>query len=130
MRDAITIALMLIGAVFILVAGVGIVRLPDFYMRISATTKAATFGVGSLLLAAALHFDDLAIASRAISVVVFVLCTAPVAAHMIGRAAYRAGVPLWEGTVCDELRDQGAGEPRPPDEEASPARPPGEPPPP
>ena len=115
MRDAATIALMTIGAVLMLVAGVGIVRLPDLYMRMSATTKAATLGVACLLSAAALHFDDLEVTSRAAAVVLFTLSTAPVAAHMIGRAAYRAGVPLWERTVCDELKEHGSGEATPPD---------------
>jgi multicomponent Na+:H+ antiporter subunit G len=116
MRDASTIVLMTIGAVLMLVAGVGIVRLPDLYLRMSATTKAATLGVACLLSAAALHFDDLEITSRAAAVVLFILSTAPVAAHMIGRAAYRAGVPLWERTVCDELREQGSGEAAPPEQ--------------
>lgn len=129
MKDASTMALMTIGAVFMLVAGVGIVRLPDVYMRMSATAKAATLGAACLLSAAAIHFDDLVIASRAVAVVVFVLSTAPVAAQVIGRAAYRAGVPLWEGTVCDELRGQGNGEPGARDKEADPARAPDDPPP-
>lgn len=127
MNDAITMVLMAIGAVFILVAGVGIVRLPDVYIRMSATTKAATLGVGSLLLAAALHFDDLVIASRAVAVIVFILSTAPVAAHMIGRAGYRAGVPLWEGSVRDELREHLAHDASPPEGTDDPARAPEEP---
>lgn len=123
MSAAITMALMLIGAAFIFVAGVGVVRMPDVYMRMSATSKAATLGVGSIAAGAAVHFDDVAVTSRVVAIIAFVLLTAPVAAHMIGRAAYFAGVPLWSGTVRDELRDRhgrdagGAGEPPRPDEE-------------
>jgi multicomponent Na+:H+ antiporter subunit G len=106
-RDAITVILMAVGALFVFVAGIGVLRLPDLYMRMSATTKAATLGVGCLVAAAAVHFDDLAIASRAAMVVLFLLSTAPIAAHMIGRAAYFAGVPLWPRTVRDELRERG-----------------------
>lgn len=104
MREVVSAVLVLIGAVFMFVAGVGIVRMPDLYIRMSATTKVATLGVGSTLLAAAVYFNELGIAARALATIAFVFLTAPVAAHMIGRAAYFTGVPLWEGTVLDELR--------------------------
>ncbi len=94
------------GTAFMLVAAVGLVRLPDLYMRLSACTKAATLGVGSLLIAAALWFDDFGVTCRALAAMLFIFITAPVAGHMIGRAAYISGVPLWESTVIDELRDQ------------------------
>lgn len=123
MRDAVTIALMTLGAVFTFIGAVGMLRLPDLYMRMSASAKAATLGVGSLMAAAAVHFDELAVASRAAAVIVFVLSTTPVAAHIIGRAAYFAGVPLWKRTVCDELRGRHDTEASP---EASPEQgPPG-----
>jgi multicomponent Na+:H+ antiporter subunit G len=96
--------LLVIGTIFMVVAGVGIVRMPDLYLRMSATSKAATLGVGLVLLAVAVHFHDFGVTSRALATIIFLLFTAPVAAHIIGRAAYIAGVPLWEGTVCDELR--------------------------
>lgn len=104
MGTVISAILMVVGAVFMLLAAVGILRMPDLFLRMSATTKAATLGVSSMLLAAAVHFGELGITSRALATIVFVLLTAPVAAHMIGRAAYLVGVPLWEGTVVDELR--------------------------
>jgi multicomponent Na+:H+ antiporter subunit G len=110
MREIAIAALTLVGAVFMLVAGVGIVRMPDLYNRMSATTKVATLGVGSTLLAVAIYFNDLGITSRAVATIAFVLLTAPIAAHMIGRAAYFTGVPLWKGTVLDEL--QGHYDPR------------------
>ncbi|HEY8943471.1 MAG TPA: monovalent cation/H(+) antiporter subunit G [Polyangiaceae bacterium] len=87
-----------------LLAGLGVVRMPDVLLRMSATTKAATLGAGCMLGAAALHFEDMGITTRAVAAIVFLLATAPVAAHMIGRAAYFARVPLWEGTWKDELR--------------------------
>ncbi|WP_420642691.1 monovalent cation/H(+) antiporter subunit G [Candidatus Leptofilum sp.] len=95
--------LMLLGVFLIVVAGIGLVRLPDLYLRMSAATKAATLGLGLILLGAVTFFGELGVASRAIATIVFVLLTAPVSAHMIGRAAYTNGVPLWEGTKLDEL---------------------------
>lgn len=94
------------GAAFMLVAAVGILRLPDFYTRMHAITKAGTLGVGLILLALAVHFAHLSAVSRAIAVFAFVLLTAPVSAHMIGRAGYLDQVPLWGGTLVDRLRDR------------------------
>lgn len=96
--------LMVIGTLVMLMAGIGIVRLPDVLTRASATSKAATLGAGCLLLAVAVFFDDLSITTRALTTIAFIFLTAPVAAHMIGRAAYFIGVPLFRNTIIDELR--------------------------
>lgn len=103
MADLISLILMIIGAVFMLLAAIGVVRMPDLYLRMSATSKAATLGVICVMLAAALHFNDFAITARIIAIIVFLILTAPVAAHKIGRAAYFAGPGLWLGTRRDEL---------------------------
>jgi multicomponent Na+:H+ antiporter subunit G len=97
-------ALLLLGAAFMALAAVGLVRLPDVYMRMSAASKAATLGASLVLLGAALHFGTAAAAGRAVVIVAFLFLTAPVAAHAIGRAGYRRGSPLWKGTIADELR--------------------------
>ena len=96
--------LLCIGTFFMIVAAVGIVRMPDLFMRMSASTKASTLGILFIFAATAVHFHELGITSRIAATVVFVLLTAPVAAHKIGRAAYLEGVPLWQGTRYDELR--------------------------
>ena len=101
---SITAILSLAGAAFLTLASVGIIRLPDIYCRGSATTKAATLGVGFMLAATAAHFGDLQVTTRAIATAAFLLLTAPVAAHMIARAAYFRGTELWPGTVKDELK--------------------------
>lgn len=106
MNERICATLLIVGASFMLLAGLGIIRLPDLFMRLQAATKASTLGVGCMLLAAAIHFQDLAVTTRAVLVIAFFFLTAPVGAHMIARAAYAVGVPLWEGTMVDELRDQ------------------------
>jgi multicomponent Na+:H+ antiporter subunit G len=96
--------LMLTGGFFMLLAGLGVIRMPDVLLRMSATTKAATLGAGCMLAAAALYFDEMGVTTRALATIVFLVATAPVAAHTIGRAAYFARVPLWEGMTVDELR--------------------------
>ena len=103
-KENITSLLMLSGAIFALLSALGILRFPDLFSRMQAATKGSAFGVTCLLLAVAVHFAELGIATRAIVTIFFVLLTAPVAAHMIGRAAYFVGVPLWSGTITDELK--------------------------
>jgi len=94
----------LVGAVFALAAGVGVLRMPDVYVRMHAATKAGTLGSGMMLLGVALHSGESDIVLRALAAVVFLIATAPVAAHLLGRAAYISGVPLWRGTQLDALK--------------------------
>lgn len=103
MSAAIVALLLLLGASLVLVACLGLLRLPDLYTRMHASTKPATLGVSLIVAALAVHSGELGIAVRAFLVVLFLLLTAPVAAHRLGRAAYRAGVPPWSGTVRDDL---------------------------
>jgi multicomponent Na+:H+ antiporter subunit G len=86
------------------IAGLGIVRMPDIFMRMSCSTKAATIGVGTLLLALAVFFADFGVAARALATLGFILLTAPVSSHRIGRIAYLVGVPLWHKTIKDEMK--------------------------
>jgi len=111
MTDILTSLLVVLGAFFAFAAALGVLRLPDVLIRMHASTKAGTLGCGLILVAVAVHFSETGITARAVAAVVFLMLTAPVAAHMIGRAAYRTGVPLWKGTKVDELRQNGAGRP-------------------
>jgi len=100
-------ALILVGAAFTLVAAVGVIRLPDFYSRMHAASKAGTVGSGVLLIALALYIGDASVALRALAGVVFFLLTAPISAHLLSRAARLDGLPLWSGSVIDEMRIDG-----------------------
>jgi multicomponent Na+:H+ antiporter subunit G len=100
--EILTAGILIGGAAFAALAGLGVVRFPDLYIRMHAATKAGTLGAGLVLLAVAIHFGSAGVTLRVVAAMVFLLVTAPVAAHMIGRAAYRSGVPLWEKSVIDE----------------------------
>ncbi len=106
MKEWLTAILMLLGAAFMLLAAIGITRMPDVYTRMQPATKAATLGAGCMLLAVAVHFSEVGVTMRALAGIAFVVLTAPVAAHMIGRAAYLLGLPMWEGTHVDELENR------------------------
>lgn len=104
MSDWIIGILATFGAIFILLAAVGIVRMPDLYLRISVTTKAATLGIGLILACAAIYFNEMAITSRVLAIILFMLLTAPVGAHLLGRASYFIGIPMWKKSVMDKLK--------------------------
>ncbi|MCF4100463.1 monovalent cation/H(+) antiporter subunit G [Gillisia sp. M10.2A] len=103
MTDLIVGILAFFGTIFIFLAAVGLLRMPDTYLRISVTTKAATLGIGLLLVAAAVYFKDLSITTRVMAILLFILLTAPVSAHLIGRTSYFSGIRLWKGSVMDDL---------------------------
>lgn len=101
--DLVIAAFLIGGGLFCAVAGLGVLRLQDVIQRCHAATKAGTLGVALVVIAVALYFAEVDVTTRAIAIFAFLLLTAPVGAHMIGRAAYRTGVPLWEKTELDEL---------------------------
>lgn len=95
--------LMIAGSVWVLIAALGIVRMPDFFTRVQVVTKATTFGLGMIMLATALNFGWSGESARSLLAVAFIFLTSPVAAHMLSRTAYkRREVDLWEGTEKDE----------------------------
>jgi multicomponent Na+:H+ antiporter subunit G len=94
--------LFIAGATLGLLAGVGVLRMPDVFTRMQASTKASTLGLGCLLAGVALRNPELSFVVRAASIGAFMLLTTAVAAHVIARAAARSGAPMWEGTIADE----------------------------
>ncbi|WP_407356168.1 monovalent cation/H(+) antiporter subunit G [Methanolobus sp. WCC5] len=95
-------AFFLTGILFVFVGMVGLLRLPDVYNRLHATTKIATLGTFGVMIAIAINTGFSGIGLKAITVGIFLLLTAPVSAHMIARAAHRHGIRLWEGSITDE----------------------------
>lgn len=86
--------LLIIGAFVTLSASIGIIRFPDIFTRLHAATKASTLGVSSIILAAFLYLlvkEDI-VSGKLLIGILFVLITAPVSSHMIGRAAHLSGV--------------------------------------
>lgn len=103
MIHVIVVLLLAIGTAFTLIAAIGVVRMPDVYMRLQVSTKGATLGVGSLMLAVPIFLGDVEIGVRSLLIVIFIFLTTPISGHMIARAAYIVGVPLSPDAVTDEL---------------------------
>jgi len=108
--DVISAALLLAGSSLALIAALGLVRLPDVFSRMHAATKPSTLGILLLVVGAAMQLDNRSNQVKLLLVAVLQFITAPVAAHMIGRAAYRSGVNL-ERLVVDELAASGEDAP-------------------
>lgn len=99
--------LIALGVVLTLLAAVGILRLPDLLIRMNAATKAASLGVACVLAGVAFLDPSVEAAVKVTLAIVLQFATAPIAGHVIGRAAYNSGTPLWGGTLYDEMADSG-----------------------
>jgi multicomponent Na+:H+ antiporter subunit G len=104
-RDVLSSVLLVGGVTFTLLAGVGLQQFEDVFARIHAATKAITLGLLLILAGTALQVEARGDVAKLGLVAILQFLTAPVAAHMVGRAAYRAGTELAPSTVVDELAE-------------------------
>jgi multicomponent Na+:H+ antiporter subunit G len=101
--DRLTAILLLLGAYFSLVAGIGILRFPDTLTRVHAGTKPQVFGLACILTAVILSTRNWSAIAIMLLILLFQMLTTPAAAHMIGRAAYRRQRPDDDRLFVDEL---------------------------
>jgi multicomponent Na+:H+ antiporter subunit G len=99
-----------IGMAFDLFGCLGLVRLPDVYCRLQAATKCVTLGTCSILFGSFLIVGFTAAGMKSLLCIIFVILTAPVAAHAIARGAHRAGVKLWKDSIVDKYAEDKEGE--------------------
>lgn len=102
MIDIIGMIFVAIGLLFDLFGCLGLLRLPDIYNRLQAATKCVTFGTCSILFGTFLMLGPTAGGIKSLLCIVFLVLTAPVSAHAIARGAHKAGIKLWEKSVCDK----------------------------
>lgn len=88
-----------------LLASIGIVRFPDLFSRMHAATKSGSFGMVLIMIAVCIDFAEVWVIVESVMIITFIFVTSPVAFHLIGRASYFMKIPMWEGTITDELRD-------------------------
>lgn len=97
--------LVIIGASFVFLAALGVLRFPDLFTRCHASSKASTIGKIFPFLAIALYFGDWSSSLKALLVIVFFFFTIPVGTHLIARAGYIRGAKKWKNTVLDEYEN-------------------------
>jgi multicomponent Na+:H+ antiporter subunit G len=103
MVEWVTAVLVLTGVGLMLVAGIGLLRLPDVLCRGHAIAKAVSLGIALILLGTWVRLADEGVGVKLAVAIVFQLATIPVASHLISRAAYRAGTPLWRERPVDRV---------------------------
>jgi multicomponent Na+:H+ antiporter subunit G len=81
-----TMVLFILGAFFVLVSAIGLLRFPDLYTRMHATTKATSFGLLLMILATAIYFNTGMVWLKAVLVIIFIYLTAPLASHSIAQS--------------------------------------------
>lgn len=92
-----------LGCLLVLLASVGLLRMPDVYMRMQVASKASTLGAALVLAGAAMGLGDAPAVVRAVVAILFLCITMPVAAHLLGRAAVRKGVAFSDETKIIDL---------------------------
>ncbi len=102
------LTLIVIGVLFDLSGCVGLVRLPDVYNRIQASTKCVVLGTTLILLGSVVWLGSLAALVKGLACILFILITSSTAAHALARAAHRSGVDLWSGSVVDRYAEDQA----------------------
>ncbi len=102
MSNIIGYIFIIVGILFDIFGCIGLVRFPDVYNRLQASTKCVTLGTILLLVGVAFISGVGSISSKAIVCAVFILITSPTAAHAIAKGAYASGVKLWENSVVDK----------------------------
>ena len=105
--DALAAVFLLAGLFFMFVGALGIVRLPDTFLRLHAASKCSTLGLIGLLLAAVFHLGTGDIAAKSLATLVFAFVATPVGSHLLAKAALRAGTPTWDRTLGDEHAEDG-----------------------
>jgi multicomponent Na+:H+ antiporter subunit G len=96
-----------IGLAFDIFGCIGLLRLPDVYNRLQATTKCVTLGTCSILIGTFVFKGFCATGVKAILTAIFLILTSPAAAHALARGAHKSGVRLWEKSVCDKYSSEG-----------------------
>ncbi len=111
--DIVVLLFFLTGMFFFMIGVLGLLRLPDVYLRMHATTKCDTLGASAILMGLAIYslatgqasygsLGSVFTAAKMVIIIIFIFWANPTAAHAIAKAAYLSGVELYEGTVFDQ----------------------------
>jgi len=103
--EIVGLALIVIGVLFDISGCVGLVRLPDVYNRIQASTKCVVLGTALILLGAVIWLGSIPAILKGLICILFILITSSAAAHALARAAHQSGVPLDSRSVIDRYAE-------------------------
>lgn len=103
MIEWIVFIFLIMGALFILISAIGIIRLPDLFMRMHATTKTNSIGISLILIGTMMAFPQVTNILKGLMIIIFIYLTSPLGAHMIGKAGLITKVKKWERNVRDDF---------------------------
>jgi multicomponent Na+:H+ antiporter subunit G len=107
MSDLVGTLLLVVGLAFNILGCVGLIRLPDVYNRLQASTKCVTLGACLLLVGIAVLSGAAPTVIKCLVCAAFILVTSPTAAHALARGAHASGVKLWEKSLVDRYQEDG-----------------------
>ena len=110
MSELIGMVFVVIGIAFDIFGCIGLIRLPEVYNRLQASTKCVTLGTCSIMFGVFVVLGPTASGIKALLCIIFLILTSPVSAHAIARAAHRSGIKLWKGSVVDRYAEDSEGE--------------------
>ncbi|MGO2012513.1 MAG: Na+/H+ antiporter subunit G [Pseudoalteromonas sp.] len=99
---------LLIGGTFILIGSIGLIKMPDFFMRLHGPTKATTLGMASVLIAAMVYFSNSqdGVSVKEVLISIFLLITAPISGYMLIKSAIHHKLKAKDGTKgLDKIKD-------------------------
>jgi multicomponent Na+:H+ antiporter subunit G len=105
-REVVSVFLMGVGCFFILVASVGLLRLPDFFTRIHPAGKADTLGQALVLMGLIVHNGVDFVSVKLLLIITFIFISNPTATHLLAKAAFVAGVKPWRRSSQDQAAPQ------------------------
>ncbi|MHB9288715.1 monovalent cation/H(+) antiporter subunit G [Halobacteriales archaeon Cl-PHB] len=100
------VGLVVVGCFFLTVGTIGLLRFPNVYNRMHATSKPSTLGTAAIFFASFVAFGPGGYGLPSLVGIVFLFLTVPTGAHMISRAAQRIGVPFLEGVTWPKAPDE------------------------
>ncbi|PKM79241.1 MAG: cation:proton antiporter [Firmicutes bacterium HGW-Firmicutes-13] len=105
--EIIAFIILLCGLFFFMVGVLGLLRLPDVYTRLHATTKCDTLGIGLILFSLILYQGFTAASVKLAIIIIFIWLSNPTAAHAIAKAAYSVDIPMVSGsTYVDQTKEE------------------------
>ena len=105
MRDVATVVLLGSGLSFMLIGAWGVVRLPDTYHRLHASSKCSTLGLFGMLAGAVVYIGTADALIKAALTLLFAVVATPVGSHILAKAAHNTRLRQWPHTLSDELAD-------------------------
>lgn len=104
MTEWLAFAAFIAGALFILISAIGLLRLPDLFMRMHASTKTTSMGFTLILIGVIVAFPAPGTVIKSLLIIIFIYLTTPLGTHMVGKSGHLLGIKQWRHAVRDDMK--------------------------